>query len=117
MSRHEIHHRLGLIDETWWGFMPGEIVTVKWPSGELEITPDHPLWDWSIGPDSYRVNSADPNEWYRPWLEKHVGRQGWDWNWRIAPVALGCYSPGDRLVIKLRKKKAHFASMISLMWG
>lgn len=97
--------------------MPGKTVNVKWPVGELEITPDHPLWDCSVGPACYIVNSADPNEHYRPWLEKHVGRQGWDWDWRIAPLGSGSFSPGDRLNIKLRKKKAHLATAITLMWS
>lgn len=27
----------------------------------------------------------EPNERYRPWLEKNVGKQGEAWNWNIAP--------------------------------
>ena len=30
-----------------------------------------------------RSNNAEPNEHYRPWLEKHIGVQGIAWNWRL----------------------------------
>ena len=39
--------------------MPSVTINVKWPVDEV---------------------SADPNDHYRPWLQEHVGRQGWDWN-------------------------------------
>lgn len=28
----------------------------------------------------------EPNEHYRPWIEKHIGRQGETWQWRIHSV-------------------------------
>ena len=76
----------------WWKFMPGTIITVKWPV------------------DS---ESSDPNDHYRPWLEQNVGKQNWDWNWRIK---IGLFSQDDGVVIKFRKGKEDCASMASLKW-
>jgi hypothetical protein len=36
-------------------------------------------------PFMYPGNPAEPNDRYRPWLEEHVGVQGEDWNWSLAP--------------------------------
>jgi hypothetical protein len=27
----------------------------------------------------------DPNDHYRPWMEKHIGVQGADWDWAVSP--------------------------------
>ena len=98
----------------WWKFMRHTDVVVKWPVG------------WAILHDDGKggitsTESADPNDHYRPWLEANVGKQCWDWNWEPGPVAavsddgsdLGC----DTVRIALRKKQAHFASIIALKWA
>jgi hypothetical protein len=37
-------------------------------------------------------NDIEPNHYYRPWLEEHVGQQGKDWDWRIG------FTNGDNLL-------------------
>jgi hypothetical protein len=104
---------LNFYQKLWWRLMPGEIINVRWPCGDITITEDHPLWDWTIGPSRYIVESADPNDHYRPYLEKHIGRQGWDWNWGMADRD----AIDNRLTIKIRKKHAHHATMLALIWS
>lgn len=58
--------------DLWWSLMPGVTATVAWPKGWTK--PDH------LG---NQFESVDPNDHWRPWLEKNVGRQNWDWGWRI----------------------------------
>ena len=98
----------------WWKFIPGVTVNVRWPSGEIVAGsgPEDPRWhDWG-GAAYIRYESADPNDHYRPYLEKNVGKQGWDWNWGIADSI-----SSDRLIIKIRRKHARHASIIGLMWS
>lgn len=124
MAKQEIVKRtLDPIRNLWWRCMPGTKITVKWPAGLVEIDDSMPQWDWTIGPAKYVVASADPNDHYRPWLEKNVGRQGWDWDWRLGPItgAQGSKNgptilTGDYLVIKFRKGKAKYATMALLKW-
>jgi hypothetical protein len=90
----------------YWNVVPGQSVIVKWPSGWAVLYEDQ---------DGGKVSadSSDPNDHYRPWLEKHVGRQGIDWQWDIAP-----YRDGDSfLEIKVRFGKMKYASMIAMMWS
>jgi hypothetical protein len=93
---------MGIMDEreirefmrcVWWKLMPGVTATVKWP-----VT------------DCRSVVDSDPNTNYRPYLEKHVGKQGWDWDWRIGSV------DGNTLTIKFRKGKEKWATIIMIMW-
>jgi len=40
------------------------------------------------------VSSSDPNDFYRGWLEEHVGKQEIDWDWeidRIDPDGVAVY--------------------------
>lgn len=104
---------LSIIEQLWWRFMPGVVINVRWPSGDITITEDHPQWDWTIGPSKYIVYSADPNEHYRPWLEENVGKQGWDWNWGMAARD----ALDDRLTIKIRRRHKKYATMLALRWG
>lgn len=77
--------------------MPGTTIKVKWPVGEVRIKQEQSgIWDY--------VRSADPNDHYRPWLEKYVGKQGWDWNWKLDPHGF------DSLIIKFRRGKEKYAS-------
>jgi hypothetical protein len=104
---------LNFIEKLWWRFVPGTIINVKWPKGDLVITEDNPLWDWTIGPSRYVIESADPNEHYRPWMEANVGRQGWDWNWGMANND----ASDNRLTIKIRQKYKEAAVMAKLLWS
>ena len=94
--------------------MPGTIVTVRWPTGWVVLHEDD---DGGV----LSANSADPNDHYRPWLEKHVGKQCRDWDWRIGPAAAvnndGTTVGHDTVLIKFRKGKAEFASIAALKWS
>lgn len=104
---------LNIKDTLWWRFMPGEMITVKWPVGQVKVGPRH-RYGWSgYGPEFEYVNSADPNDHYRPWLEKNVGKQGWDWNWGLRDNN----SAENRLTIKVRKKHTKWLTMAALMWS
>lgn len=60
------------LGDLWWNFVPGPVVTVKWPRG------------WTrVDEQGHSCESADPNDHWRSWLEKNVGRQNWDWGWRV----------------------------------
>ena len=93
----------------WWRIVPGEIATVKWPSGWVVLHED---------PDGNKVStdSADPNDHYRPWLTKNVGRQGIDWEWRLNE-SFGEIPDLDKLDIKFRKGKTKYATIVALMWS
>lgn len=117
MAQVEIHVRLGILGDLRWRMLQGGEVSVKWPHGDCLVTNDHPLWDWTVGPDSYTVVSSDPNDHYRPWLEANVGKQGRDWDWKTVPYKEGFHSPGDRVLIRVRKGKSHTLSAMALMWG
>ena len=86
--------------QLWWRYMPGVTVTVRWPRGWTK--PDH------MG---VQFNSADPNDHYRPYMEQHIGRQGWDWDWRIDNIE------NDTLKIKIRRRHAKYATIIAMMWA
>ena len=93
--------------------MPGVVINVRWPRGEAVIDESMPQWDWTWGPSRYIIESADPNDHYRPWLEEHVGQQGWDWNWGLARND----ATDDRLTIKIRQKYAKYATMAAMRWS
>ena len=88
-ERYRAKVSLKFINKLWWKFMPGTIIKVKWPRGAIVYDTD-PGWV---------LQSADPNDHYRPWLERHVGRQGWDWDWRIGQVAT---TNGERDTIRIK---------------
>jgi hypothetical protein len=96
--------RHGLVSKLWWKVVSGPSIQVKWPIGEIRIRQEESdIWDY--------VRSADPNDHYRPWLEENVGKQYWDWDWRIGSV------DPDTVEIKFRRNKAPWATMASLLWG
>lgn len=113
MAKWEIHRRLPIVNALWWKFTQGPEITVKWPVGDVLITEDDPRWDWTIGPSKYLVGSADPNDHYRPDLEKNVGRQGIDWNWKMG----NWDATNNTLTIKFRKKHSAAAMMYKLKWS
>ena len=98
---------LNIKDKLWWRFMPGVIINVAWPKG--------PIVKEFI--DQYKTDeqwlSADPNDHYRPWLKKHVGKQGWDWNWGVCSNDVS----DNRLTIKIRRKHAKYATIAALWWS
>ena len=95
--------------------MPGVVINVKWPHGMIVAGPGPSDKRWyDLGGASYiTFESADPNDHYRPWLEEHVGEQGWDWNW-----GLGNNDAADnRLTIKIRQKHEKYAIIAALKWS
>ena len=104
MAKWEIHKRLGIINAIWWAVVPGKEITVKWPVGWTTPIP-------APGGGFIQIESADPNDHYRPWLEENVGRQGWDWDWKIGPIA------ADNGSGTVGFGKAKWASMAALKWG
>ena len=103
------------IKALWWKFMPGVKIIVKWPTGWTDPVD-------AAGGGHIQIQSADPNDHYRPYLEEHVGKQGRDWDWRIAPLNsmwIGNVprEVNDALEIKFRKGKDKYASYCSLKWN
>ena len=106
-----------LLNNIWWKFMPGVKIKVKWPCGEVVAGPgpsDSRWHDWG-GAAYIKFHSADPNDHYRPWLEKNVGKQGWDWNWKIVDKDNDMST--DKLTIKFRRGKEQYASIVGVMWS
>ena len=103
MAMFEINkHADSLSEWLFWKYGKGPTVTVKWPVGPIEEA--DPV-DGTI--------SADPNDHYRPYLEKNVGRQNRDWVWGLRDNN----AAENRLTIKFRKSKAKWSSIAALLWG
>mgnify|MGYP000028079817 CR=1 FL=1 len=92
----------------FWAIVPGVSVRVVWPKGPISLGFD------SDG-EEFIVDSADPNEHYRPWLEQHVGRQGIDWQWRIGEFGIWT-DEADSLDIKFRLGKTKYATIAAMKW-
>ena len=104
---------LNIIEKLWWRFMPGVVINVAWPKGQIKVGPSH-RDGWSgYGPEFEYVDSADPNDHYRPWMEENIGRQKWDWDWGMA----GSDAAENRLTIKIRKSKAAYATIAAMRWS
>jgi hypothetical protein len=104
---------LNIKEKLWWYFMPGVVVNVRWPKGQVRVGPSHRDGYSGYGPEFEYVDSADPNDHYRPWLEQHVGRQGWDWNWGMGNRD----ATDNRLTIKIRQKHAKYATLAVIKWS
>ena len=105
---------LNILQKLWWRFVPGVVVNVKWPAGNIVVDHNHPLWQDMGGAVWVDLGfSADPNDHYRPWMEQHVGRQGWDWNWGMADRD----ASDNRLTIKIRQKYAKYATIAAIQWS
>ena len=103
MAMFEINkHADSLSEWLFWKYGKGPTVTVKWPVGPIEEA--DPV-DGTI--------SADPNDHYRPYLEKNVGRQNRDWVWGLRDNN----AAENRLTIKFRKSKAKWATAAFLLWA
>lgn len=116
MARWEIMKRFGPLQGLWWRFMPGVEIEVPWPVGNIVVDDQDPRWIDMGG--AVRVDlgfSSDPNDHYRPWLEENVGRQGWDWNWRMGQVSTTS-NERDTLVIKIRRAKSEYATIAVMRW-
>lgn len=90
----------------FWHLFPTTEFRAKWPVGEVAVTPE-------IGATQQLIMSADPNDHYRPWMEANIGKQGWDWDWKITgnDVADNC------LTIRVRQDKAKYAIIAAMQWA
>jgi hypothetical protein len=104
---------LNIKDKLWWRFMPGTVINVAWPRGQIKVGPSHRDGYSGYGPEFEYVDSADPNDHYRPWMEEHVGKQGWDWNWGLSGTDVSL----NRLTIKIRQKHEKYATIAALRWS
>lgn len=105
MARQEIVKRTANIFRMWqWKYWLTTEITVAWPNG---WTPQDHLGNSTL--------TADPNEWYREWLETNVGRQGWAWDWRIHNIMSYYSDSPDRLCIKFRNPE--HATAFALKWA
>jgi len=103
---------LNIWQKLWWRFVPGEVINVRWPSGNIVVDHNDPRWcDWGGAVWVDLGFSADPNDHYRHEIEKHCGSQGWDWNWGLANNDM------DLITIKFRRKHAKWASYFVLKWS
>ena len=103
----------------WWRYWPGETVVVRYPAEQaIGVRPGHPRW-YDVGATWVEIYTCDPNDLYRPYLEQHVGRQGWDWDWKLhwAGTSLDTLEQRGSLKIKVRRKHAAQATAIALMWN
>lgn len=111
-----------LLHKFWWRYIPGVTTSVPWPKGQAIIDEYHPSWDAALVAGQQSVDSADPNDHYRPWLEKNIGRQGWDWDWHWAQAS---YYPGrygarvvhDAVVVRVRRQHRERLAEFKLLFG
>ena len=105
---------LNVKEALWWRFVPGTIINVRWPACNIVVDHNDPRWCDLGGAVWVDLGfSSDPNDHYRPWLEQHVGRQGWDWNWGMADRD----AVDNRLTIKFRQKYAKCATIAAMRWA
>ena len=110
MAKNEfITRTLNPVKTLWWKLLPGTTITVKWPVGWTEPEP-------AAGGGFIQMESADPNDHFRPWLEQNVGRQGWDWDWRLVGHA-NEITETDTLIIKFRWGREKYATMFILRYS
>ena len=90
----------------WWTLVPGTEIKVSWPTGPVIKSFE----------DQYKSDdelfSADPNDHYRPWLEKNVGKQTWDWDWNLKDDDV----TNNTITIKFRRSKARWATLAAVRW-
>ena len=103
---------LSLIERVWWYFNPYVEVTVRWPVGEIVVEYGDPRW-YDCGARLVLIQSADPNDHYRPFLEEWIGRQRWDWQFLMKNND----ARDNRITIRIRQKHAVFATHVAMMWN
>lgn len=108
MAKQEIKKRTAnLVSICQWRYWLRTEVEVAWPSG---WTPQDHLGNSAL--------TADPNKWYREWLETNVGRQGWAWDWRIGKINWPDKSiVGIKDTLKIKFRDPKMATMFILKWS
>ena len=113
-NNYRVKVTLKLVNRIWWRLMPGTTIKVKWPSGNIVVDHNDPRWQDMGGAVWVDLGfSADPNDHYRPWMEKEVGKQGWDWDWTMMDNDV----TENRLTIKFRKGKEKYATLFAMQWS
>ena len=104
--------------QLYWRLVDYVEIDAKWPTGVIAVDPNHPRW-YDVGATWVEIESSDPNDHYRPFLEQWIGRQGWDWDWhlRFHGRNTETMEQEGRLTIRMRQKHAVYASHIALMWN
>jgi hypothetical protein len=110
------------LNKLWWKHVPGSTVTMPWPRGPVEVGPNSGLFDGFKNEIPQTVESADPNDHYRPWLEKNIGRQGWDWDWKweqasYYPGRYGARVTHDAVVVRARRRYREQLAEFKLLFG
>jgi hypothetical protein len=106
-------------DRIYWSLVDHVEIDVKWPEQKMVIGKyGDPGW-YDVGANYVEFETSDPNYHYRPFMEQWIGRQGWDWDWRLAwhgrNIETG--EQNGRLTIRMRQKHAIYASHMALMWN
>lgn len=95
-----------------WRWRLTTSIIVNWPDG------------WDLQVDAWHgtttVESSDPNNFYRAWLEKNAGRQGWDWEWRIKEIDIT--ASHERILniidmLEVRFRDENVATMFALKYS
>jgi len=94
------------LDNLWWNYAPTITIEVKWPVGWVTVQEN------TVFNDKIDVQSADPNDHYRPTLERMVGKQKMHWDWRVADNG-----HADKLTIKILKSKQVEATYLAMLWA
>lgn len=104
--------------QLYWRIVDYTEITVKWPAGVVAVNHDHPHW-YDCGATWVEIESSDPNDHYRPFLEEWIGRQGRDWDWYLGfhGVNVVTQEHVGYLTIRMRQKHAIYASHMALMWN
>jgi hypothetical protein len=106
------------VNRIYWRLVNYIELDVKWPSGVIAVSPDHPGW-YDCGATWVEIKSADPNDHYRPFMEQWIGQQGWDWDWDLVFHGRNIETQEQvgRIRIRMRRKHEIYASHIALMWN
>lgn len=99
-------------EKIWWYFTPYMEISVRWPKGDVAVGYSDPRW-YDCGASLVLIESADPNDHYRPFMEEWIGKQGRDWSWYMRNTDVR----DNRLTIRIREKHAVFATHIAIMWN
>ena len=100
-------------DKIYWRLVDHVEVEVKWPIGPLVVDHNDPRWVDLGGAVWVQLDSSDPNDHYRPFMEQWIGCQGWDWDWYLGNNNVA----ENRLTIRMREKHAAYATHIAIMWN
>lgn len=85
-------------------FIPYQLDTYHTPGSEIVMGFEYKSSHKDFMPDP----RVDPNDYYRPWLEKIVGKQGEDWQWILFPST-------NSLVFYFKKEE--HAVLFELTWA